>query len=89
MGKQIGEYTVNDGKGLLDNVGLIDTLIIDCQEAVHAMTEGSYIRWCNIMVSMVQKLTNLKKGVQTDIESRDKAISDLTGKIEILKGCDG
>lgn len=87
--EELKDLTVNDGKGLFDNIGLIETLIVDCQEAVHAMTEGSYIRWCNIMVSMVQKLTNLKKGVQTDIESRDKAISDLTEKIEILKGCDG
>lgn len=68
---------VNDGGGLLDEEGLIDSLIIDCNNAVKAVASGEYIGWCGISVQMVQKLSALKKGITADIKSRDKQIEEL------------
>ena len=71
------EVKVNDGGGLLDAEGLIDSLIIDCNNAVKAVASGEYIGWCGISVQMVQKLSALKSGITADMKSRDKRISEL------------
>ena len=83
---------VNNGKGLLDNIGLIDSLINDANNGVKMLINGQFLPWCGIMAQMGQKLLNLKKGVQNDISSRDDEIKELaaqieslTNKIEILK----
>ena len=68
---------VNDGGGLFDEEGLIDSLIIDCNNAVKAVASGEYIGWCGISVQMVQKLSALKRGISADIKSRDEQISEL------------
>ena len=71
------EIKVNDGGGLFDYKGLIDSLIIDCNNGVKAITSGEYIGWCGLNVQMVQKLTALKKGVTNDMESRETEIRKL------------
>lgn len=71
------EAKVNDGGGLMDAEGLIDSLIIDCNNAVKAVASGEYIRWCGISVQMVQKLSTLKQGITADIKSRDQRIAEL------------
>ena len=71
------EVKVNDGGGLLDAEGMINSLIIDCNNAVKAVASGEYIGWCGICVQMVQKLSALKNGITEDIKSRDKRISEL------------
>lgn len=71
------EIKVNDGGGLMDAEGLIDSLIIDCNNAVKAVASGEYIRWCGISVQMVQKLSTLKQGITEDIKSRDQRIAEL------------
>ena len=68
---------VNDGGGLLDEEGLIDSLIIDCNNAVKAVASGEYIGWCGISVQMVQKLSALKNGIAADMKNRDAQISEL------------
>lgn len=75
---------VNNGNGLLDNVGLIDTLITDCNDAVMSCMSGRYIAFCNIMVQMVQKLSNLKVGVKNDLESRERTIKDYEKRLAEL-----
>lgn len=75
---------VNDGNGLLDNIGLIDTLVIDCNDAVKSCMSGQYIMFCNIMVRMVQKLANLKSGVRSDLESREQTIKDYETRLAEL-----
>lgn len=77
MTKKIGDMTVNNGNGLMDNEGLCDSLIVDLNDMMKAMAAGQYIRYCNLTVGMVQKLTNLKKGIRTDIAARDEQIRDL------------
>jgi hypothetical protein len=68
---------VNDGGGLLDNFGLIDSLILDCNESVKAIATGNYISFCNRIVDMVKKLSNLKDGIKTELDSKDEQIRQL------------
>ena len=42
---------------------MIDSMIIDCNNAVKMMTSGNYIAWCGLMVKMVQKLSALKEEI--------------------------
>ena len=75
--KKIGDISVNDGNGLLDNEGMCDSLILDCNNSVKMLTNGNYIAFCNIIAQMVQKLTNLKKGIVTDLSSKNEIIEEL------------
>ena len=74
------ETKVNDGNGLWDNLGLIDTLIEDCNELPKDLMNGQNIRFCLRISQMAQKLVNLKKGVKADMESLKEQIRDLSGK---------
>lgn len=65
---------VNDGKGLLDNLGLIDTLIVDCDKLPKLLFAGNSIGFCSKLIEMVQKLSNLREGVKTDMESMQKQL---------------
>ena len=69
-------------KGLYDNEGLIDTLIVDCNLLQKELVSGQYIGFCVKLVEMVQKLNNLKKGVRNDTESKDRQIAELLARIE-------
>lgn len=75
---------VNNDKGLLDNIGLIDSLIVDCNNAVKGCVGGQYIAFCNTMVQMVQKLVNLKSGVKSDLENREQTIRDYERRLAEL-----
>ena len=75
--KKIGDLTVNDGKGLVDNEGMCDSLIIDLNNAVKALASGQYVQFCGKVNEMAVKLTNLKKGIKADLESKDKIIEEL------------
>ena len=77
MKKINDEITVNDGKGLFDNEGLCDTLIVDCNSLVKSLAGGNYVQFCNIVVQMVQKLSNLKKGIRNDLDSLNSKVEDL------------
>ena len=68
---------VNDGGGLMDNIGMIDSLILDCNNSVKTLVDGNYIAFCGKMCERVKKLDLLKKGVKEDIESRDQHIKEL------------
>lgn len=69
--------TYNDGNGFFDSEGLCDTLILDCNNSVRALLSGNCVEFCSIIVQMVQKLANLKKGIKQDLASRDQKIKDL------------
>lgn len=73
---QADRMPVNDGGGLYDNQGLCDTLIVDCNTVVKSACSGQYIQFCNTIISMVQKLTNLKNGIKADLESKDRIIEE-------------
>ena len=77
---------VNDGGGLYDSVGLIDTMIVDCNDLPKALFDGQNVRFCGLVVQMVQKLAQLKEGVKTDLESRNRLILELQEENEKLRG---
>ena len=79
--KKVADVEINNSGGLYDNEGLIDTLISDCNSAVKACVSGQYIAFCNTMVQMVRKLANLKKGIQSDMATRDQTIEDLKNQL--------
>lgn len=68
---------VNDGGGLYDRDGMLDGLILDCEEVMKAVMAGKGIRLAALLVEMVQKLTTLKKGVAEEVatltQERDQA----------------
>ena len=76
---------VNDGGGLFDEEGLIDSLIIDCQNSVKAAVSGEYIGWCGINIQMVQKLTALKNGIKETLGNRDIQIEELKKQNDELR----
>lgn len=77
MIKKYGNLTVNDGGGLMDNEGMCDSLIQDCNSLVKMLASGYYLGFCGKVVEMTQKLSNLKDGIKQDMESKDKTIEEL------------
>ena len=75
--KTVGNISVNDGKGLFDNVGMCDSLANDCNSLVKYICTGNYILFCNLVSQMVIKLSNLQKGIKADIASKDEIIEEL------------
>lgn len=75
--KKIDGMTVNDGKGLYDNEGLCDSLIMDCNNLVKILLSGNYVQFCNTIVQMVKKLVNLKEGIKKDMDSMKNKVEDL------------
>lgn len=63
--------------GLYSNNELIDSLIVDCNESVKAVTSGNMVLWCKIIYEMVVKLQNLKKGVTDEMKNREETIETL------------
>lgn len=75
--KKIGDIPVNDGGGLYDNEGLCDSLILDCNNSVKALASGNYVQFCNVIVQMVQKISNLKSGIRADTDALKANIAEL------------
>lgn len=87
--RKIGNLTVNDGKGLLDNFGLIDSLIVDVNDMVKLICSGQYVAFCQKPVVIVQKLANLRNGIKAEMDDRDAQIADLKRfSDELLKKMD-
>lgn len=83
--KLTDDITVNDGGGLFDAFGLIDTLIIDCNDLPRLLFDGKNVLFCARLANMVQKLSVLREGVKTDTEALKKQVAELT---EMLNGGD-
>lgn len=66
---------------MFDNQQLIDSMILDCNNAVGAIAQGQYILFCRIMYEMVQKLGNLKKGVDVELKNREEIIAGLKDEL--------
>lgn len=71
------ELTVNDGKGFFDSDGLIDTLVVDCNELMRSISSGMYVQFCGKIVEMVQKLSTLKNGIKADRNSLEEQNTQL------------
>ena len=73
---------VNDGGGLYDSIGMIESLIVDCNTLTGLLIENRFVAYCSKVVEMVQKLSELKAGVKNDIESCQKQIKELLKEAE-------
>lgn len=76
------DIKVNDGGGLFDSLGLIDSLIVDCEKGMKALVAGSPLEYAAVTIGMVQKLGELKKGVRNDTEDLKKQIRELRELLE-------
>ena len=76
------DIKVNDGGGLFDSLGLIDSLIVDCEKGMKALVAGSPLEYAAVTVGMVQKLGRLKEGVRNDTEDLKKQIRELRELLE-------
>lgn len=68
---------VNDGNGLYDNEGMCDSLVSDLNNTVKLIATGQYVLFCGKVYEMTVKLTNLKKGIREELESKNKIIEEL------------
>lgn len=68
--------------GLYSNDELIDSLIVDCNEAVKSISSGQFIQWCKLMYEMVVKLAKLQNGIKNDLASREETITMLTQRLK-------
>jgi hypothetical protein len=75
--KKVGDMTVNDGKGLYDNEGLCDTLLVDLNRLPKILMDGQYIQFCAVIQSMAQRIKNLKEGIRKDTDSLKNNIEEL------------
>lgn len=73
---------VNDGKGLLDNSGLCDSLIKDLNRLPQLLIDQQFILFCTIVSQMGQKLINLKNGIDHDMKSKDETIEQLKSMLK-------
>ena len=64
------EPKVNDGNGLFDVFGMIDLLIIDCNELPKDLVAGNYIRFSGRLVDMVNKLSVMRDALKKEQEAR-------------------
>ena len=71
------ELKVNDGGGLFDSDGIIDSLIVDCNKLPKLLIDNKFIAHSSTLVQMVQKLTLLKKGIVDDRNSLQEQIKSL------------
>lgn len=74
----MNDVKVNDGGGLFDSIGLIDSLLVDCNDLTKMLVDGRFVGYCSVIVSMVQKLSELKTGVKNDMDSLKKQVEELT-----------
>ena len=80
---------VNDGGGLFDSSGLIDTLIVDCNSLPNDLFNGQNVRFCGRLSGMAQKLANLKEGVKNEIESLQKQVTELQQLLQDINDGEG
>ena len=74
---------------MMDNIGLIDSIIVDLNAAIGALHTGQSILFCSMIGGIGQKLAALKKGVQDDEKSKDISIETLKAQLRALSNNDG
>ncbi len=75
--KKIQGATVNDGKGLYDNDGLLETLIVDLNKLPKLLIDGQFIATCDLIAKMAQKVMNIRKGIKAEKDDYEWKIEDL------------
>lgn len=74
-------------KGLYTNAELIGSVIDDLNTVLKIAMTGQPLQACAVLTGMAQKLINLQKTINDDINNRDETIKSL--KDELRKhGCE-
>lgn len=81
--------TVNDGKGLFDTPGFIDTLIVDVNDLVGDAVGGRYVQFCAKAVEIVSKLSELKNGVAKERKALEDQIAELRRLLNDINAAEG
>lgn len=76
--KTDGKIRINDGGGLYDSDGLIDTIVIDLNNLTKALVSGEFVQYSGLIFQMYQKMQRLKTGINRDREK-------LVERVEYLK----
>jgi hypothetical protein len=63
--------------GIYTNAELVDTIISDMNNLLRTACEGQYVQACAVVTQIAQKLINLREGIKSDIENKDKTIEEL------------
>lgn len=71
-------------KGMYTNSELVETLIVDLNNLTKELASGQYIQFCTIVSRMGQKLINLRKNIDADLESKNKTIEQLKNQLRNL-----
>lgn len=85
----MSEINVNDGKGLFDTNGFIDSLVLDVNALVGDVISGKYIQFCSKAVEIIQKLTELKKGVAEEQKALSDQIKELRRFVDDVNAAEG
>ena len=85
----MNEPKVNDGKGIFDTNGFIDSLVLDVNALVGDVISGKYIQFCSKAVEIIQKLTELKKGVAEEQKALSDQIKELRRFMDDVNAAEG
>lgn len=83
------DIKVNDGGGLWDNAGLCDTLTVSCNDLLREICAGRYVGFAALIVDMVQRLSNLKKGIEAERADFEKQIAELRKLLDDINNAEG
>lgn len=63
--------------GLYTNTELMDSVIVDLNNALKELFSGQYIQACCHVTQMSQKLVNLRNTIDDDLKNREETIERL------------
>lgn len=86
MGEVENAPEVNNGGGLYDNAGLIDTLIVDCNNLPKLLIDNQFVAFGLRVAQMVQKLNNLKEAIAKENQYYKDEIASLRKQNDELAG---
>jgi len=64
-------------KGFYDNQGVCDVLLGYTNQLPKLLIDNQFIAFCDTISKMGQLITNLKKGIAEDLESKNEVIEEL------------
>lgn len=69
---------------MMDNIGLIDSIIVELNSAISALHSGQQIAFCSLIGGIGQKLGALKKGVQNEEKANADSIETLKAQLRAV-----
>ena len=75
--RKVGDLTVNDGNGLMDTEGFIDSIIYAANVATKQLIDGNYLAFCGTQNGLAHKLLALKDGLKKERAENKKQLEQL------------